>query len=116
LSFFFFFLTRGRPFDVVHDLFPLALRGVERRGDRFLAVGVVARDVEELASRAGHAAPESWMRDVHVVPFWNAEMTSLSVALGSSVQRLEKRRMYSRRVSPDCCLQFRSSHYLLGRM
>jgi hypothetical protein len=44
---------------MVHDLFPLALRGVERRGDRFLAVSVVARDVEELPSRARHAASES---------------------------------------------------------
>jgi hypothetical protein len=35
------------------------LRGVERRGNRFLAVGVVSRDIEELASRAGHATPES---------------------------------------------------------
>jgi hypothetical protein len=44
---------------MVHDLFPLALRGIERRSDRFLAVDVVARDVEELASHAGHAAPKS---------------------------------------------------------
>jgi hypothetical protein len=44
---------------VIHDLFPLALRGVERSGDRFIAIGVVARDVEELVSHAGHAAPES---------------------------------------------------------
>jgi hypothetical protein len=35
------------------------LRGVERRSDRFLAIGVVARDVEELARHAGHAALES---------------------------------------------------------
>jgi hypothetical protein len=35
------------------------LRGVERCSDRFLTVGVVARDVEELAGRARHAAPES---------------------------------------------------------
>jgi hypothetical protein len=53
---------------------------------------------------------------MHVVLFWNAEMASLSVAPGSSVQRLEKRRMYSRRLSPDCCLQLRGSHYLSGRM
>jgi hypothetical protein len=45
------------------------------------------------------------MREVHVVPFWNAEMVSLSVASGSSVQRLEKHRMYSRWLSPDCYLQ-----------
>jgi hypothetical protein len=44
---------------VVHDLLPLALRGVEHRDDRFLAVGMVARDVEELTGRAGHATPES---------------------------------------------------------
>jgi hypothetical protein len=35
------------------------LRGAQRRGDRFLAVGVVARDVEELVGRARHAVPES---------------------------------------------------------
>jgi hypothetical protein len=39
------------------------------------------------------------MRDVHVVPFWNAEMVSLSVALGSLVQRLEKH-VYTRGDSP----------------
>jgi hypothetical protein len=44
---------------VVHDLLPLALRGVEYRGDCFLVVGVVARDVEEFARRARHAVPES---------------------------------------------------------
>jgi hypothetical protein len=43
---------------VVHDLLPRALRGVKHRNDRFLAIGVIARDVEELASRARHAAPE----------------------------------------------------------
>jgi hypothetical protein len=41
--------------------------------------------------------PSRWMRDVHVVLFWNADMASLSVAPGSSVHRLEKHRMYSRR-------------------
>jgi hypothetical protein len=35
------------------------VRGVQCRGDRFLAVGVVARDVEEPTGRARHAAPES---------------------------------------------------------
>jgi hypothetical protein len=64
----------------------------------------------------GMRRPSRWMRDVHVVPFWNAEMVSLSVAPGSSVQRLEKHHMYSRRLSPGCCLQFRSSHCLPGRM
>jgi hypothetical protein len=29
--------ARGRPFAVVHDLLPLALKDVERRGDHFLA-------------------------------------------------------------------------------
>jgi hypothetical protein len=33
--------------------------GVECRGDRFLAIDVVAHDVEELASRMRHAAPKS---------------------------------------------------------
>jgi hypothetical protein len=56
------------------------------------------------------------MRDVHVVPFWNAEMASLLIALASSGQHLEKRRMYSQRLSPGCCLQLRGSHYLPGRM
>jgi hypothetical protein len=53
------FEERGRPFVVVHDLLPLALKGVKRRGDRFLAVGVVAHNVEELAGHARHVAPES---------------------------------------------------------
>jgi hypothetical protein len=43
---------------MVHDLFPLALRGVECRGHRLLAVGVIARDVEEFSRRAWHATPE----------------------------------------------------------
>jgi hypothetical protein len=73
------------------------LRGVEQRGDRFLAIGVVARDVEKLAGRVRHAV-------------------SLSVTPGSSVQHLKKHRMYSRRLSPGCCLQLRSSRCLLGRM
>jgi hypothetical protein len=50
---------RGRPFVVVHDLLPLALRGVEHRGDCFFTIGMVARNVEELAGRARHAAPKS---------------------------------------------------------
>jgi hypothetical protein len=44
---------------VVHDLVPLALRGIERRGNHFLVVGVVARDVEELVGHARHAEFES---------------------------------------------------------
>jgi hypothetical protein len=44
---------------VVHDFLPLALRGVERCGNRFLAVSVVAHDVEELAGRTRHAVPKS---------------------------------------------------------
>jgi hypothetical protein len=43
---------------VVHDLIPLALRGVKRRDNHFLTVSVIARDVEELVSRARHAVPE----------------------------------------------------------
>jgi hypothetical protein len=50
------------------------------------------------------------------VPFWNAEMVSLSVAPGSSVQHLEKRRMYSWRLYPGYFLQLRSSHCLPGRI
>jgi hypothetical protein len=56
------------------------------------------------------------MRDVHVMLFWNAKMALLFVAPGSSVQRLEKRRMYSRRLSPGYCLQLRNSHYLWGHV
>jgi hypothetical protein len=44
---------------MVHDLFPLALRGVEHRGYRHLVVGMIARDVEEFLRRAWHATPES---------------------------------------------------------
>jgi hypothetical protein len=62
----------------------------------------------------GMRRPSRWMRGVHVMPFWNDEMASLSVAHGSSVQRLEKHCMYSQRLSPGCCLQLRSSHCLPG--
>jgi hypothetical protein len=44
---------------MVHDLLPLALRGVQRCGNRFLAIDVVARDVNELTGRARHVMPES---------------------------------------------------------
>jgi hypothetical protein len=44
---------------MVHNLLPLALRGVHCCGNRLLAVSVVARDVEELTGRAWHATPES---------------------------------------------------------
>jgi hypothetical protein len=64
----------------------------------------------------GMRRPSRRMRDVHIMPFCNAEMASLSVALGSSVQRLEKHQMYSRWLSPGGCLQLRSSHCLPGRM
>jgi hypothetical protein len=44
---------------MVHDLFPLALRGVEHCGHRLLAVGMIAHDVEEFPRRAWHATPKS---------------------------------------------------------
>jgi hypothetical protein len=43
---------------MIHDLFPLALRDVERRGHRLLAVSMVARDVEELTGRKRNTTPE----------------------------------------------------------
>jgi hypothetical protein len=39
----------------------------------------------------GMRRPSRWLMEVQVVPLRNAEMVSLSVAPGSSVQRLEKR-------------------------
>jgi hypothetical protein len=54
---------------VVHDLLPLAMRGVEHRRDRLLAVCVVARDVEELPRGPRPAGLSRWMRGVQVVPF-----------------------------------------------
>jgi hypothetical protein len=51
--------VRARSLSVVHNLLPLALRGVKRRSDRFLAIDVVARDVEEFANCARLAVPES---------------------------------------------------------
>jgi hypothetical protein len=53
------FEVRGRSLNMVHDLFPLALRGVECHGHRLLTVGVIARDVEEFPRRARHEMPES---------------------------------------------------------
>jgi hypothetical protein len=44
---------------MVHDLLPLALRGVENHCDRHLTVCMVARDVEELSRGSRRAAPES---------------------------------------------------------
>jgi hypothetical protein len=90
---------------VVHDMLPLALRGVEHNCD-----------VEELPRGPGLATSELVDEGVQVVPFWNVEMALLSVASGISVQRLEKHRMYSCRLSPSRCLQFCSSHYLPGRV
>jgi hypothetical protein len=52
----------------------------------------------------GMRRPSQWMREVQAVPFWNAEMASLSVAPGRLVQRLEKRHMYLRKLSLGCCL------------
>jgi hypothetical protein len=101
---------------MVHDLLPLALRGVECHRDRLLTICMVSCDVEELPSGTGHAHPNRWIREVQVVPSWNTKMASLFVVLGSSVQHLEKRRMYSHRLSPGICLQLRSSHCLLGRV
>jgi hypothetical protein len=43
---------------MVHDLLPLALRDVNRRGHRLLAVSVVACDVEEFPCRTRHVTPE----------------------------------------------------------
>jgi hypothetical protein len=101
---------------MVHDLLPLALRGDQRRSYCLLAIGMVARDVEEFTGRARHATLESVDEGGAHRAILKPKMASLSVALGSSVQRLEKCRMYSRRLFPGCCLQMRSSHYLPGRM
>jgi hypothetical protein len=51
--------TQGRALTMVHDLFPLARRGVESHRDRLLAICMVACDVEELPSSSGRAALES---------------------------------------------------------
>jgi hypothetical protein len=46
--------VRGHPFTMVHDLLPLALRGVQCCGDRLLAIGVVARgSCEACVARVG---------------------------------------------------------------
>jgi hypothetical protein len=44
---------------MVHDLLPLALRGVECHCDRLLTVCMVTRNVEELPCSTGCAAPKS---------------------------------------------------------
>jgi hypothetical protein len=61
--------TQGCPLAVIHDLLPLALRGVERHDDRFLTIGVVARDVRSSRVVRGMRCPSRWMRDVYVVSF-----------------------------------------------
>jgi hypothetical protein len=92
------------------------LWGVERRGDRFFTVGVVARDVEELVGRARHVTPESVDEGRARRAVLERRNGVVVGRTGSSVQRLEKRCMYSRRLSPGCCLQLRSSYCLPGRM
>jgi hypothetical protein len=52
------FEARGCSIAMVHDLFPLALRGVERRDHHLLAVSMVARNVEELTGHTRHSMPE----------------------------------------------------------
>jgi hypothetical protein len=92
------------------------LRGVERHGDRFLAVGVVARDVEELTGCARHAASESVnegrarravleCRDGVVVD----RTGELGATLGEASYVLTE-------ALPGCCLQLRNSHCLPWRM
>jgi hypothetical protein len=49
--------ARGQPLAIIHDLFPLARRGVEGRHDCLLAVHVVGRDVEEFPSGSGGPTP-----------------------------------------------------------
>jgi hypothetical protein len=77
---------------------------------------VVARDVEEFASRARHAVPESVnkgracravlkRRDGVVV----GRAGELGAALGEALYVLTE-------TSPGYCLQLRSSHCLPGRM
>jgi hypothetical protein len=54
----------------------------------------------------GPLHPSLWTRDSQVVPDRNGPKTSSLATSGSSLHCLEKRRMYSRRVSPDFCQQF----------
>jgi hypothetical protein len=54
---------------MVHDLLSLALRGVERRRDCFLAVRMVDHDVEELSGRTRRVASKSVDEGGQVVPF-----------------------------------------------
>jgi hypothetical protein len=77
---------------------------------------VVARDVEELTGHAWRATTELVDEGDARRPVLKRRVASLSVAPVSSVQRLEKRRLYSWRLSPGCCLQLRNSHCLLGHM
>jgi hypothetical protein len=80
--------------------------------DRFLAVSVVARDVEELAGRTRHAAPETMdergagraileRRDGVVV----GRTGEFGAALGEALNVLT-------RALSGCCLLLRSSHCL----
>jgi hypothetical protein len=80
---------------MVHDLFPLALRGIERRGHRLLAISVVARDVEEFPRGTRHATPESVDEEGTHRPVLKRRDGVVVCRAGSSVQRFEKRRMYS---------------------
>jgi hypothetical protein len=77
---------------------------------------VVTRDVEEFAIHARHAAPESVDEGRARRAVLECQDGVIVSRTGELVQRLEKRRTYSRRLSPGWCLQLRSSHCLSGRM
>jgi hypothetical protein len=115
LLFFFFFWRFEAPSPASSSRFtlPLAWSKIAPTASS-LEAWLVAMSRSSLVVR-GLFRPSLWTRDSQVVPENNASITSVSATAGNALHSLEKRRMYSRRVSPSFCRQFLRSHGFPGR-
>jgi hypothetical protein len=82
----------------------LTLVLLEYRTDGLLAEGVACCEVKQLPRSSWFAMSELADECFVVMPKMNAPITSTSMISWSSLHCLEKRRMYTRRVSPAFCL------------
>jgi hypothetical protein len=100
-----------------HIVHALALLPVEDGPHRLLARGEAGDDVElsnSLFELTGGLCPSSRTRSQQIVPSRKACTISDWATLGSSVQRLEKRRMKSQSDSPGFWVHARKSQEFPG--
>jgi hypothetical protein len=93
----------------------LALFAVEDRPHGLFAEAKLVAISNSSLESTGGLRPNSRTRSRHVVPSRKACTISDCATLGSSVQRLEKRRMKSRSDSPSRLVQERRSQEFPGR-